>query len=223
MCAHPRAWGAVPEGRTPVGALAWAAQYASARTREDQFAAVPLAPRVVVKEIAVETCLDEAADPADPIHVVLCEVAIDPIQNVEGPIGAQATDEVRGQILDLSPLLHQHQLGNDGHALEPDGHGPQTIRNAVLLCEDQAQQSARAQEVQLVLEIVVGPLICLADRGLVPNHVNQVDRCRDEDDLHHSVVDRDEAPQQIQVAAAEHYRIHLLHPARHPDTTFALL
>merc|ERR1719221_212673 len=94
----------------------------SLRAWQDELAAVPFALGVIVEEIAVETRLNEAANPADIGDVTLGEIAKNPIQDVEGSVRAHAANEVRGQIFYFSTLLHEHQLWDDGYALEPDRH-----------------------------------------------------------------------------------------------------
>mmetsp|Transcript_79962 Transcript_79962/g.232157 ORF Transcript_79962/g.232157 Transcript_79962/m.232157 type:complete len:246 (+) Transcript_79962:3-740(+) len=190
---------------------------------KDELAAIPLALGIVVEEVAVQPRLDHAAGPPDPIHVVLSEIAVDPIQDIEGSVRAHATDEVRRQVLNLLSLLHEDQLRKDRHALQPDGHRPQHVRNRVLLGEDDPKDGARPQQVQLVRERVIRALVRLADRRLEAHHVDKIDGARDKDDLHGRVVQGDVAPEQIEVAEAEHHGIHLLHSARHADATLALL
>lgn len=56
-------------------------------TGQLQFATIPLGEKVVVEEIGVESGLDDARDPADPVAIAgLDNEAPDPIQNVEGAI-----------------------------------------------------------------------------------------------------------------------------------------
>eukprot|EP00449_Zooxanthella_nutricula_P023186 CAMPEP_0198543598 /NCGR_PEP_ID=MMETSP1462-20131121/59751_1 /TAXON_ID=1333877 /ORGANISM="Brandtodinium nutriculum, Strain RCC3387" /LENGTH=122 /DNA_ID=CAMNT_0044273885 /DNA_START=299 /DNA_END=666 /DNA_ORIENTATION=- len=95
--------------------------------------------------------------------------------------------------------------------------------DGVFFREDQPEERAWPQQVELILKGIVGPFVCLANRCLETHHVYQIDRARDEYDLHHGIVKGDVAPQKIQVAEAKHHGIHFLHPARDSHATFALL
>mmetsp|Transcript_18488 Transcript_18488/g.39353 ORF Transcript_18488/g.39353 Transcript_18488/m.39353 type:complete len:223 (-) Transcript_18488:245-913(-) len=176
------------------GRLAVTAGSPSSCDRQHELAAVPLALGVIVEEIAIEPSLHQSADPADPIHIVLSKIAVDPVEDIERPICAHATHEVRREILDLADLLQEHQLRQDGYTLQPDGRRPQDVRDRVLLRAKDAEKCAGPQQVELVLEGVVAPLIGLGDGNLKPHEVDKVEGGRDEDKLHHCVVDRDEAP-----------------------------
>mmetsp|Transcript_20885 Transcript_20885/g.47057 ORF Transcript_20885/g.47057 Transcript_20885/m.47057 type:complete len:223 (-) Transcript_20885:248-916(-) len=176
------------------GRLAVTAGSPSSCDRQHELAAVPLALGVIVEEIGVEHRLHKAPSPADPIDVVVHEVAVYPIQDVERAVRPHRAHKVRREILDLADLLQEHQLRQDGYTLQPDGRRPQDVRDRVLLRAKDAEKCAGPQQVELVLEGVVAPLIGLGDGNLKPHEVDKVEGGRDEDKLHHCVVDRDEAP-----------------------------
>mmetsp|Transcript_63016 Transcript_63016/g.133002 ORF Transcript_63016/g.133002 Transcript_63016/m.133002 type:complete len:229 (-) Transcript_63016:165-851(-) len=192
-------------------------------TGQYQPAAIPLALCIVVEEVTIEASLDEPADPADPVHVVLCEVSVDPVQDVEGPVGAHAPYEVRGEVLHLPALLHQYKLGEDGYAFQPDGHRPEHVCDGVLVAENDAEHCAWSQEVKFILEGVVTPLVGLAHWGLVSHQVDQKYGGRDEDDLHDGVVERHIAPEEVEIPAAEDQCVHFLHSAGDSDAALASL
>eukprot|EP00404_Azadinium_spinosum_P005165 CAMPEP_0180458292 /NCGR_PEP_ID=MMETSP1036_2-20121128/22270_1 /TAXON_ID=632150 /ORGANISM="Azadinium spinosum, Strain 3D9" /LENGTH=240 /DNA_ID=CAMNT_0022464941 /DNA_START=11 /DNA_END=731 /DNA_ORIENTATION=- len=182
----------------------------SGHHRQDELATVPLTLGVIVEEIGVEHRLHKAPSPADPIDVVVHEVAVYPIQDVERAVRPHRAHKVRREILDLADLLQEYQLWYDRHALQPNRCGPKYLRNVVLVCAQEPQDSTRPQEVDLVLEAVVAPLVRRRDGRLDTHEVDEIDCGGDEYYLHHGVVDRDEAPHQVHVSEDEHQSVDLL-------------
>lgn len=72
---------------------------------------------IIVKEINIEQGLNDTASVNNPVVLVVGLVvgAIDPIEDVEEPIGAQQKHVMPCQVLYFSVSLQRDQLGNDRH------------------------------------------------------------------------------------------------------------
>lgn len=115
----------------------------------------------------------------------LNNVAVDPIRNVQGAVSTQRKQVVGGDCLCLSGTLNHKQLGQDCGRFEPEGKGPEHLRDGVFCGADEGEEEGGQEEV-FDLEGVN----CGVAGGLevVRHEVEGVGRGRDEEDLHEGVV-----------------------------------
>ncbi|GIX61075.1 RNA polymerase II transcription factor B subunit 4, putative [Babesia caballi] len=158
-----------------------------AREGQHQPLPVPLRLGEVVEEVGVERGLHEPGDPADLADVRgrLEVVAIDPVEQVERA---------------------------DGHALQPDGVGPEDLEG-LPAGGDEREEQQRGEERRLVGELVDLAVVGLRDGRRPPDEVDGVRRAEDEEDLHDRVVPADEAEEEVAVPQEEHDQVELVHPA----------
>jgi hypothetical protein len=89
-----------------------------------------LPEEVVIKEVDVETGLDEAADVHDPVVLVVHLVvgAVHPVDDVECAVDAEKEYIMRGQVFDFSVSLKDDQLRDDGNGFQVDGEHPKQLQ-----------------------------------------------------------------------------------------------
>jgi len=141
---------------------------------------------VEVEEVAVEDGLDAAGHDRDDVIERLSVVPVDPVENVEAPVGPEREQVVGGDWFRLAGLRHHEQLRQDGNWLQVDGEGPEDLHDGELVVEGQGQQDAGAKE-ELNPEGVVVSVV-----GGLELDVHQVDRGgrgSDKEHLHCGVVD----------------------------------
>jgi hypothetical protein len=177
---------------------------------------------VVVKEISIQQCLHHPTDINDPMMpVVLLSVrTVNPIQNVQGPVGTHAEDVISSQVLNFSVALQDNELGKNCNSLQVDGESPQKLRETELrnTRSDQMRQKGKREtrgcsELPMqegVLTFVVSRL----DRFLEFDSVN--DRCcrHDVNKFHHRVVQRVKCGKQIQIPSHKDYQEKFMGPHR---------
>ena len=63
---------------------------------------------IVVKEVAIQACLNDAGHPDDPLKIVVfSEVTKDPIEQVKPTVSAKCCHIMRRQVFHFSLLLQQ--------------------------------------------------------------------------------------------------------------------
>mmetsp|Transcript_6988 Transcript_6988/g.17537 ORF Transcript_6988/g.17537 Transcript_6988/m.17537 type:complete len:203 (-) Transcript_6988:52-660(-) len=155
--------------------------------------------------------------------VVLFRVgAVDPVENVQRPVGTHEKHIVPGQVLHLAVALQDHQLGHDGDALEVDGERPEQFHDVEVRDSRSDQVGQKGQNgtrnggklpvQERVLALLVGAL----DRFLELDRVNDRGRGGNVDELHHRVVQRVKGGEQIQVPGDKHQQIEFVR--LHGDT-----
>ena len=147
---------------------------------------IPLSLSIVVEEVDVESGLDDAGDHRLPGEVGLDEVAVRPVEDVEGAVSAHGSDEISGQIFDFAGLLEHKELREDGDGLGPDGESPENFGDVEFVASKQREHGAGNKEELLMREIVDRTVVRLSyGRGRVEAHeVNEIGSRQDEDDLH---------------------------------------
>ncbi|KFY34941.1 hypothetical protein V494_06342 [Pseudogymnoascus sp. VKM F-4513 (FW-928)] len=137
------------------------------------------------EEITVQHRLHQTSQHGDLIQVPIREVAPEPVWDVQRAVRTQRRNVVHGDGVRLACALQHEQLGQDGHALEPDAEAPEDFAHGVFRREEDAQDE-RAQEKVLYAEGVEGRGLS----GLVGCHhqVERVARGGDEEDLEDAVV-----------------------------------
>ena len=101
---------------------------------------------VEIEEVAVEDGLNTASNDGDDVKESVVVVSPDPVEDVEGAVGAESEEIVAGDGLRLASLAHHEQLGQDGDTLQVDGEGPEDLHDTELVVDDQPQQKTRSQE-----------------------------------------------------------------------------
>ena len=156
---------------------------------------------VQVEEVTVEDGLDDPGHNGDGVVEILVVITVDPVEDVETTVGAESKEIMAGDRLRLPGLADHEELGQDGHALQVDGEGPEDLHHAELVVEETSQEGGRSQE-ELHSEGVVVAII-----GGFEFEIHQIDRAggaADEEKLHDGVVETDEVCQQVQVSRHEH-------------------
>jgi len=151
---------------------------------------------VEIEEVAVEDGLHAPGHDSNDVVEAFHVVSVDPVENVEGPVGSQCKQVVACDRLGLSGLAHHEELGEDGHALQVDGEGPQDLHHRKLVVQRYGQQGSRAQQKFNPKRVVVAVV------GGLELDIHQVDggggRAHEED-LHTRVVQGDKVGEKIQV------------------------
>jgi len=82
--------------------------------REDKLLTLYTAADVVVEEVTIESSLNEAEGPNEPLRVSrLGEITVDPVEDVETTVETQTEDVEAGQVLDFARLLKKIDLRDD--------------------------------------------------------------------------------------------------------------
>ena len=113
---------------------------------------------VEIEEVAVEDGLDTSGHNSDDVIEAFAIVSEDPVEDVEAAVGAKSKQIVAGDALSLSGLRDHEELGQDGHALQVDGEGPEDLHDTELMVEDQRQEDSRAKQ-EFYSEGVMIPII----------------------------------------------------------------
>ena len=106
-------------------------------------------------------------------------VAVDPVEDVECPVGAECKQVVAGDRLCLAGLRNHEQLGQDGDRLKIDGECPEDFHHGELVVEDHGQDS-HGGEKELNPEAVMVAVISGAEFD-----IHQVHCCRRRDNEEH--------------------------------------
>lgn len=143
---------------------------------------------VDVEKVAVENRLDQAGDNGNPIHLMvgLCDVAVDPVGDVEGAVESEGEEVVSRDGFCLASALQHKQLREDGHRLEPDGKGPHDLGGRVIVGKGDGEDGGTAKEVLHSEGIdvdIVGGLVG------VGHEIDDIALGADEEDLEDEVVD----------------------------------
>ena len=70
---------------------------------------------VEIEEITVQYCLHAASNNSDKVEEAIKVVSVDPVQQVEGPVGTESEQVMAGDCLSRPSLTDHEQLGQDGH------------------------------------------------------------------------------------------------------------
>lgn len=108
-----------------------------------------------------------------------------------------------GDGLSLAGLADHEQLGKNGNALQVDAEGPQDLKRGELVVDKEGKTTNRHDK-KLSAEGVVIAVI-----GGLELHVDEIDGevgAAYVDALHHTVVERDEIGEEVQVASGEDKR-----------------
>lgn len=117
----------------------------------------------------------------------LCEVPVDPVQNVQPPVATQKEDVVPRKVVYVLRALHEHQLRQDGHRLQINGEGPQDFCRRPGGVDHQRQQEAGYDQ-EHVPKCVLVLVVRLPHHFVDPHVVNDAEGGCEEDDLHDGVV-----------------------------------
>eukprot|EP00354_Favella_ehrenbergii_P003926 CAMPEP_0170457202 /NCGR_PEP_ID=MMETSP0123-20130129/4576_1 /TAXON_ID=182087 /ORGANISM="Favella ehrenbergii, Strain Fehren 1" /LENGTH=184 /DNA_ID=CAMNT_0010720923 /DNA_START=394 /DNA_END=947 /DNA_ORIENTATION=+ len=158
---------------------------------------------VVVEEVDVEAGLEDGRQRLRPAEEALHLVAVDPIQNVEEAIEAEAGNVVTGEVFNNTHLVQHDDLGDEGDGLEPERVAPHEGPGAPARIQDHSQHQSHRKE-SPVRELVTERVISRAKRYLILHQVDEEGGGTNEENLHEGVVDRDEVEEKIAVADHEH-------------------
>ena len=143
-------------------------------------------------------------------------VSVDPVDDVKSSVRAEGKQVVRGYGLSLSSLGHHEQLGQNGDRLQVNAESPQDFHHTEFMVQQKRQQDGGSQKEldprkknQSDSNIVFQPknqpesvvVVVVGGFKLEEHQVNGADRRNQKEDLHRSVVNRDEIGKQIQVAS----------------------
>lgn len=90
---------------------------------------------IKVEEVTVQYSLHHSGDDGDQIEEAFEIVTPDPVEDVEGPVQAQAEQVVGGDGLRLAGLADHEELRQDCHRLQVDGEGPQDLMARAFACQ----------------------------------------------------------------------------------------
>lgn len=82
---------------------------------------------IKIEEVTVEDCLDYARHDGDHVKEALEIETPNPVEEIKGPVHAQAEQVVGGDGLGLASLADHEELREDRHRLQVDGEGPQDL------------------------------------------------------------------------------------------------
>ena len=76
-----------------------------------------------------------------------CDIPVDPIRNIQRPVGAEGGKVVRRDRLGLAHPLEHEQLREDRDGLEEDGERPQELGDDEGVVEEEREYHARRDDV----------------------------------------------------------------------------
>ena len=172
--------------------------------------------------------MDEAAavdEPVVPIEALVV-APVDPVQDVEAPVGPEEEDlrrrheerkkrtyVVRRQVFDFSVALEYEELWNDGDGLEENGEGPEEVDDGEEALEEAADagEGRAGSDGELHVEKRVLRLVVLAPVGLLEaDHVDDKRRRRDVRDLHEAIVHGIKRREEVQIPRDKYEQKQLL-------------
>merc|ERR1712188_24193 len=92
------------------------------------------------EEVAVQRCLDQASIYGNGVKVTLHIVPVDPVEDIECPVGTQGKEIVPSNHLSLVALHNHEQLGRDGYSLQVDGKRPENLHHRKLVVKKEGQK-----------------------------------------------------------------------------------
>lgn len=98
----------------------------------DDVSKKPTFSDIKVEEVTVEDGLHQTGHNGDHVKEAFEVETPDPVEEVEGPIHAQAEQVVGGDGLCLARLADHEELRQDRHRLQIDGERPQDLMTDVL-------------------------------------------------------------------------------------------
>jgi len=98
-------------------------------SRQLQFLSLQYLSDVEIEEVAVEDGLDATGYDGDDVIERFRVVSVDPVEDVEPPVGAKGEQVVAGDGLRLPRFADHEELGQDGHGLQVDGERPQDLHH----------------------------------------------------------------------------------------------
>ena len=106
---------------------------------------------IQIEEVTVENSLDAASHDGNQIKESLKVVTVDPVENVEGAVGAEGKQVVAGDRLGLARLADHEELRQDGHRLQVDGERPQDLRGDTGHIDDLVQDCSNSSVLAMEL------------------------------------------------------------------------
>lgn len=82
---------------------------------------------IKVEEVTIQDSLHHSGHDGDQIEEAFEIETPDPVEDVEGPVQAQAEQVMSGDGLRLAGLADHEELRKDCHRLQVDGEGPQDL------------------------------------------------------------------------------------------------
>lgn len=89
---------------------------------------------IKVEEVTIQDSLHHSGHDGDQIKEALEIETPDPVEDVEGPVQAQAEQVMSGDGLRLAGLADHEELRKDCHRLQVDGEGPKDLVADVFTC-----------------------------------------------------------------------------------------
>lgn len=157
--------------------------------------------KVDVEEVEVKPGLHQSSCDSYGIHHVLRKVSIYPVGKVQSTIKTQSGQVVRCNCLRLASTLQHEQLGENGDRFEIYGECPEDFTWLERVVEYQRKKEGWPKEV-FNLERVNGGVVRWTET--VFHEVEDVTTAANEENLHHEIVNRYPAEQQVDVACHEH-------------------
>lgn len=115
--------------RRLLGPLRWQAQLLALQHFSD----------IKVEEVTVEDSLDHSGHNGDHVEEALEIEAPDPVEEIEGPIQAQAEQVVGGDGLGLARLADHEELREDGHRLQVDRERPKDLEQREVMVDENGE------------------------------------------------------------------------------------
>lgn len=82
---------------------------------------------LTVEEVEVKACLHKTGEDGDRVDQLFGKVAVDPVGDIQGPVGAQCKEVVCRDGFRLACPLEHKKLGQDSDRFEVDGEGPKDL------------------------------------------------------------------------------------------------
>lgn len=114
------------------------------------------------------------------------EVTPNPIEDIQGAITAETKDVMRGDIFNLTGLLKEEELRDDGDSLEKDGKSPDDFKGSKTNMKYQGTYSCTSHE-KLNTKSIINAIVSVLVADV--NEINGVGRRGEEENLHDGVVE----------------------------------
>lgn len=174
---------------------------------------------VKVKEVGVENSLNDSGNDSNWVEETLGVVSVNPVEDVEESVGSEGEKVVSSDGFSISGSREHEELWHNGDCFEVDRECPHNLHKHKFVVDDKSENQTWDDE-ELNSESVVVSVVCCLE--LYPHKVNGSDGSSEEENLHHCVVQRIEASEEIQVSCEEGDGEEHLGPSRDSFTTARL-
>lgn len=113
-----------------------------------------------------------ASHDSDEVKEAFEIISVDPVEDVECPVGTQGKQVMAGDRFGFSSFTDHEQLGQDGHRLKVDGECPENLKWREIVVDKEGEASHWNQE-ELNAKGVVVAVVCSLEFGVQEKHCEE--------------------------------------------------